>query len=66
MLRMSYSDHFSIVVRPLTFSNDFSSETPEPILPLQVFLLEPKWQKVHAQLIIQSDVLWLLLSALLH
>ena len=39
MLRMSYCDHFSSVrvsvrpcVRPLTFSNDFSSEAPEPIL----------------------------------
>ena len=40
MLKMSYSDHFSSVARPslrvsvrlLTFSNDFSSEAPEPIL----------------------------------
>ena len=32
MLRMSYSDHFSSVIRPLTFSNNFSSETPEPFL----------------------------------
>ena len=36
MRRMSYSGHFSSVVRvsvrPLTFSNDFSSEAPEPIL----------------------------------
>ena len=35
MLRMSYSDSFLFVVhlciRPLTFSNDFSSETAEPI-----------------------------------
>ena len=36
MLRMSYCDHFSSVVRlsvhQLTFSNDFSSEAAEPIL----------------------------------
>ena len=36
MLRMSYCDHFSSIVhasvRPLTFSNDFSDEAPEPIL----------------------------------
>ena len=40
MLKMSYCDHFSSVIRPsirpsvhaLTFSNDFSSEAPEPIL----------------------------------
>ena len=36
MLRMSYCDHFSSVVRPsvrpLTFSNDFSSEAAETIL----------------------------------
>ena len=40
MLKMSYCDHFASVVRPffrpcvcpLTFSNDFSSEAPEPIL----------------------------------
>ena len=35
MLRMSYCDHFLSIrpsVRPLTFSNDFSSEATEPIL----------------------------------
>ena len=36
MLRMSYCDHFSSIVhasiRLLTFSNNFSSETAEPIL----------------------------------
>ena len=36
MLKMSYCDHFSSVVRlcdrPLTFSNDFCSEAAEPIL----------------------------------
>ena len=39
MLKMSYCDHFSSVVcpsvrasvRPLTFSNDFSSEAAEPV-----------------------------------
>ena len=30
-LRMSYCDHF-LSIRPLTFSNDFSSEAAEPIL----------------------------------
>ena len=36
MLKMSFSDHFLSVVRPyirpLTFSNDFSSEAAELIL----------------------------------
>ena len=30
------------------------------------FSLRRKWQNIQAQLIIQPDVLWLLLSALLH
>ena len=41
MLKMSYCDHFSSVVRPLTFSNDFSSEAAEPIL--LKFHMEPPY-----------------------
>ena len=33
MLRMSYSDHFLSVVRPLTLSNDNSSEATNAICP---------------------------------
>ena len=40
MLRMSCCDHFLSVVRPLTFSNDFSSEATEPIL--LKFHMEPR------------------------
>ena len=44
MLRMSYCDDFSSVcpcVCPLTFSNDFSSEVPEPVL-LKFYMEPPK------------------------
>ena len=45
MLGMSYCDHFSSVVRasirPLTLSNDFSSEAAEPIL--LKFHMESPW-----------------------